>query len=236
MKRSDTRQRLLMAAGKLFAEKGMSGASIREIARKARVNVAAVNYHYGSKENLYRAVLHYVFVERTGLQASSFLPPPGEQATPQAMADALARLVAHRVSVYLSPEEALWPSRIAIRCLLDPRPAFESIIDEFLEPEHKALRDTIRALNPRWSETKARLWAFSVIGEIAFYIFARVPLLRVMSRDAYDKAFLEELSRHIAGLLCQEARLPSPRKAAWKSGASSVRPNSKNPKNKGTHP
>ena len=50
----ETKQRLLDAAEVLFAEKGFDGVSIRELAAAADVNVAAVNYHFQGKQNLYR--------------------------------------------------------------------------------------------------------------------------------------------------------------------------------------
>lgn len=48
-----TRNRLLDAAEALFADRGYPAVSMRDIARRARVNLAAAGYHYGSKENLF---------------------------------------------------------------------------------------------------------------------------------------------------------------------------------------
>ena len=48
-----TREQILVAAEKLFAEKGFGGTSIKDITEKADCNIAAVNYHLHGKENLY---------------------------------------------------------------------------------------------------------------------------------------------------------------------------------------
>jgi AcrR family transcriptional regulator len=53
----DTKQRILDAAERLFMERGFSATSLREITAAAKVNLAAVNYHFGSKETLIEAVL-----------------------------------------------------------------------------------------------------------------------------------------------------------------------------------
>src|SRR5437588_4868597 len=52
-----TRRRILKSASRVFAGQGYEGASVRRIVARADVNQAAINYHFGSKEGLYRAVL-----------------------------------------------------------------------------------------------------------------------------------------------------------------------------------
>src|ERR1051326_7575302 len=56
-----TRDRILKAAERLFAERGYDGTSIRAIVARARVNQAAINYHFEGKEGLYREVLRAAF-------------------------------------------------------------------------------------------------------------------------------------------------------------------------------
>jgi AcrR family transcriptional regulator len=51
-----TRQRILGAAEELFAAHGFAGASLRQVTAAANVNLAAVNYHFGSKDNLIEEV------------------------------------------------------------------------------------------------------------------------------------------------------------------------------------
>jgi len=52
-----TRERLLQAATRLFADNGYRGASVRDICNLAGANPGAVSYHFGGKRQLYRAVL-----------------------------------------------------------------------------------------------------------------------------------------------------------------------------------
>ena len=54
------RERILQAAAHVFAEKGLSGARTREIARRAGLNNALIHYYFSSKENLYYAVIQGV--------------------------------------------------------------------------------------------------------------------------------------------------------------------------------
>ena len=54
---ADTKTRILDAAERLFVEHGFEATSLRQLTTAAGVNLAAVNYHFGSKEELFQAVL-----------------------------------------------------------------------------------------------------------------------------------------------------------------------------------
>ncbi len=58
----DTKAKILEVAGKLFAENGFEGTSIRDIASEAGVNLAAVNYHFKNKNNLYCATFQMAYM------------------------------------------------------------------------------------------------------------------------------------------------------------------------------
>jgi len=61
----NTRGSIIKAAVRLFAEKGFQGASVRDIVVKARVNQAAINYHFKGKDGLYLEVLKTAFEKLT---------------------------------------------------------------------------------------------------------------------------------------------------------------------------
>jgi AcrR family transcriptional regulator len=79
---AETRREILRAAEESFAAAGFAGATTRQVAAKAGVNVATLHYHFGNKEGLYRAVLEEAI--------SGKLPAPETAGAP---ADRLARLV-----------------------------------------------------------------------------------------------------------------------------------------------
>src|SRR5437773_9246786 len=84
-----TRGRIMHAATLVFAQNGYDGASIRSIVAKADVNQAAINYHFGGKEGLYRAVLQMAL---KALQEADGAPPlPGADAGRDAALRAFVR-------------------------------------------------------------------------------------------------------------------------------------------------
>ena len=61
-----TKDRIMAAAMRLFAEKGLKLVTVREICKAAKVNVALVNYHFRNKNGLYQACVELLFHENTG--------------------------------------------------------------------------------------------------------------------------------------------------------------------------
>ncbi|MBX7107924.1 MAG: TetR/AcrR family transcriptional regulator [Chitinophagales bacterium] len=53
------REQILCVAEELFAEKGFEGTSVRELARKASINIAMISYYFGSKEKLFEAIVEF---------------------------------------------------------------------------------------------------------------------------------------------------------------------------------
>src|SRR4029077_19607191 len=95
-----TRERILKAAERLFADRGYEETSVRAIVAKARVNQAAINYHFGGKDGLYREVLRAAFRALTEHQLSHAQETKG--LSPE---DALAAFVRHQLHPLAARDE-----------------------------------------------------------------------------------------------------------------------------------
>ena len=77
-----TKDRILGAAEELFAQHGFAGTSLREVTGRADVNIAAVNYHFGSKDNLinevFRRRMDVMSAQRLAALREALEAQPGE--------------------------------------------------------------------------------------------------------------------------------------------------------------
>lgn len=79
----DTRLKLLQTSARLFARKGYSGTSVREIVSAAHVNVSAINYYFGGKRELFFETLRYLIDQhrRQVWGSQTVLPTPQQVST-----------------------------------------------------------------------------------------------------------------------------------------------------------
>ncbi len=124
------RTRLLAEASRIFAEKGYAKASTREICVAAGLNVAAIHYHFGDKDGLYRAVLLGPIQGMAG-QLAGF-DDPGLP-----LAESLRRLLGPFVGAD-APVQAPADDgvRLYLREMLEPTPVFAAAVAQHIGPVH----------------------------------------------------------------------------------------------------
>src|ERR1700740_2076643 len=92
-KESGSRARILDGAAEEFASAGFAGARIDRIARRTRLNVRMIYYHFGSKKGVYRAVLEHIYVEMSRVIGA--LPPSAPNRTLEAFGAYIDLLAEH---------------------------------------------------------------------------------------------------------------------------------------------
>src|ERR1700724_3813594 len=97
----NTRDKILNAAGEVFAEQGFEGATVRAITQRAGVNVAAINYHFRDKAELYaRVVLDACSARRVAdMVIAEGIDDPAQR---------LRSIIYHWLQFMLDPERAEW--------------------------------------------------------------------------------------------------------------------------------
>lgn len=185
------RERILDAALDLFGDRGLDGTTVRDIAARARVNVAAISYHFGGKDELYRAVAKAA-VGSTGAKVRKRIAPLIETppTDPDTALEGLQTFTATMLDVIVGPPEMRRVARFIIREQMQPTFAFE-ILFAMLSQLHGAatrLFATATGLDPREEATQLRV--FLMIGEILLLRIAETAVLRRLGRERYDDAFL----------------------------------------------
>jgi len=188
-----TRQRLLDAAGEVFARRGYAKATIREICSEARANVAAVNYHFRDKAALYDAVLDHGYK----LALDKFPPDGGlaPGAAPDLRLHAYVRSFLLRV---LSEGSSACHGKLMARELAEPTGMLDKKVEQHVKPLFKLLTEILRAVaGEDLPEGLLKRCARSVVGQILFYRHAQPVLQRLEPDLKYTPQAIDQIAQHI---------------------------------------
>jgi AcrR family transcriptional regulator len=187
---TETRERLLSTAERLFAERGFSKVTIREICKRSRANVAAVNYHFGGKKGLYDEVV------RAAIKTMQSTTDTIREAGSGRSAD--DRLAAY-ISIFLKRVVAArdsWIHQLMVRELSDPTPALDLVMKKVVQPRMAYLREVL-ALMVGCEPTDPRVerCAMSVQAQCLALLTHPVAALRPKSMNERE---LDLMAQHIA--------------------------------------
>lgn len=189
-----TRERILDEAERLFAEMGFDAVSVRQITSAARTNLAAVNYHFGGKDNLYLEVFRQRWMPRARrvfgrLEALEARPDVGPE-----------QVVAMVVEAFLvglaDQEERRRHSLLIMREVTRPGPAFDMVAQEVMRPFVERTRRLLAAHLPGADQERLTLYVLSVFFQSLHFSFARNMVMKATGQS-YDAAFLGRLTAHL---------------------------------------
>lgn len=162
----ETRARLLVAAEKLFAERGYEATSVRDITTEAGCNVAAVNYHFGGKDRLYLETFRSLLGElrdRRIRRIRAAMEAAGDRATLELFLESMA-------NAFLEPlvEEGRGRHLTAMvsRELMDRRLPEQVFLAEFITPILDVALEQLRQVGPELDRATASLCLMSLVGQL----------------------------------------------------------------------
>ena len=196
----DARARLIDVAIKLFAEKGYEGTSVRDLATAAGVNVAAVSYHFGSKDELYHEALRACLAPCGEMRErmQKHLDAALKNRSRKSAEEALRGCIQDFLEMLVSP--AARHSHLVMREQSEGKQRFEPVIREFFQPVGSILREVILMLAPGLPEMRVFMVISGIIGQCLHIYKARVSYRVLAGVDSHSPEYIEMTSKHIAHL------------------------------------
>jgi TetR/AcrR family transcriptional regulator, regulator of cefoperazone and chloramphenicol sensitivity len=188
-----TRDKLVEAAGYVFAERGYRAATIREICRRAGANVAAVNYTFGDKMGLYTEVL------RRSMRAAQTAAMSVAMDASLSPEDTIRGVIRARLMSLCREARPDWAIRLVMHEFSHPTPAMARVVDEGMRPIYDRVRKAVGEIigMPPDHET-TRLSVNSIVGQILFYTFSQPVLARLQPELKLTPDQLDRIADHIA--------------------------------------
>ena len=191
-----TRERIMKAAERLFAERGYDATSIRAIVGKARVNQAAINYHFAGKDGLYREVLRTAFRALTEHQLAH-----AAGAGALSREEALAQFIRDQLRPLTARDELSRYIRIFNWEAVRPTAVFRKLLSEEAAPFMSVAVDLVRRFLPAADRPTLLIAAVWLIGQCHVFVRNREQLQGPPVSLSLDEGAVEELVQ----LLCRLA-------------------------------
>jgi TetR/AcrR family transcriptional regulator, regulator of cefoperazone and chloramphenicol sensitivity len=188
----ETNDRLLAAAAEVFCEVGYRGATLREICRRGHANVAAVNYHFRDKEQLYTAVLHQAVVA-AGEGLAQIAPDPTDAPEQQ-----LRHFIRGLLANLLGADRPVQLLRLLAHEMVEPTPALALVVEKGARPVEEILRAIIAEMLGQAADAALiRDCAESVMAQCASYHHSKAILQKLHGLDVHDPATIEHVADHV---------------------------------------
>lgn len=189
-----TKEKLIRAAGQLIAKKGFALTTSKDICQRAGANVAAVNYHFGSRDKLYDAVLEevvdYLF-SASGLEKG----PEGKT-----IEEKFSYVISHLGKELGDPDN--WQAQVWIREAMNPSDHFDKILKEKVPARGQmALRLLSEYTGRKEDDEELAVCFFCVMAPMALFAMTRQRRIRtfldVINPDIDGDLFLHTIQKFL---------------------------------------
>ena len=183
----------MKAAERLFAERGYDATSIRAIVAKARVNQAAINYHFDGKDGLYREVLRASFGALTEQQLEH-----ADEMKAMSREAALAEFIRRQLRPLLGRDEYSRHMRILNWETVRPTSVFRKLLSEEAAPFMGLAVELVRRFQPEADQRTLVAAAVWLLGQCSVFLRNREQLADPPLGLVLDESSVEWLARMVS--------------------------------------
>lgn len=161
--------------------------------RRAKTNIASVNYYFGDKEGLYVEVLAH------GAQqaVNAFPPHLGLGPNPSAEEELYAFVYSFLCRFLKKDQPTSWYSTLCAHEMIAPTKALDRVVRQVIQPMAERLGTIVRSLIPQASPEEASRCAMSIVGQCLFYHHSRPVIERLNGPQRYADSDIKRLADHI---------------------------------------
>jgi AcrR family transcriptional regulator len=191
---ADTRQRLLDAAGEVFAAKGYEKATIRDIVKRAKANLNAVNYYFRDKRNLYLSLFDFARQIAGSRDTEAFermrAMPPDER---------LRAFVRHMLATFEFKKKSPWQWRLMMREMLEPTGVLDVVVDRVIRPRFEFLVTIVTDIvGDDLSERRVRLCAEHIVAQCVHLVHGRTIIQKIIPEVDYSPEGMHAMADHVS--------------------------------------
>lgn len=184
---------ILEAAGEIFAEQGFRKTTVREICKCSRVNLAAINYYFGDKEQLYLACLKYY-----QSIAAQKVPINFGINTTDSPKEKLSTFIHTFIFRLLEEGKQTLFGKLLAHEFIEPTGALDVLIEESIKPSFLLLSSIVReVLGNNCADPEVELCTMSILGQCLYFRNAQPIIFRLRNKDAYSEKDIKEIAEHI---------------------------------------
>ncbi|EDM27498.1 transcriptional regulator, TetR family protein [Lentisphaera araneosa HTCC2155] len=188
--RQNTKTRILIAASRVFSEKGYENTTVQDICTACDANIAAVNYHYKSKENLYQTVWTHLYKINEETNKELFR----DDLDPELQ---LRQFVSNRIKSTMDEGELAYLSKLISYELNSPSSSYEYLFETYIEERCNWILNLINRLS-------GKTLPESSLAHIFFFINS--PIIRLndhlankATNDIDEDEMIENMYNYILG-------------------------------------
>lgn len=194
------KEKILIVAAREFASKGYNKTTIRGICKRAKVNVASINYYFRNKESLYKKMFEFLFYETRGTNIFEG-KLNGSFSEWKSIVREWVREIILDIIQGNPLNQCKW--KILEREMQDPSEIFPNIYETFVKPRLGILASHFkRALPAKTSNDDIYIRVFSVISNCIFYTHDRVLINMVFPDGKFITNNMEKIINNIIDIAC----------------------------------
>jgi AcrR family transcriptional regulator len=189
----ETSRRLLETASEVFSEFGYRNATLREICRRAKTNIASVNYHFRDKETLFAEVVNYMLDN-----VSVRILPVIDAKTDFSPEERLGIFIRTFLFAILGENSSDHLMKLMFHEMDESNPVTNLVADKILLPVERTLHlIVLEILGENEITPFVEDCAASILGQCGSYAHARGIIHHVTTYKEYDEATIEHLAAHV---------------------------------------